>query len=143
MPWKKIVVWFFCLPLLACCLLPLACGDDDDDDDDDDGEETEEPEVVTAQDCADAMIRLFGEEGCANVSGEAQYTDEEIQGSCDQDFSVSEKSECHTAAFEEMVACMEGINCADASESYYAWTECRIDFDTAINICECPPDGIC
>jgi hypothetical protein len=145
MPWLKILTWVFCLSLTAGFFSVTACGgtEDEADDEDDESDDDTEPEEATSQDCFEAMLRLFGEDGCANPTEAPLYSDEEIQGSCDQDFEVAAQSECHNAAYASVVACMEQIDCVDANGSQLAWTNCRIDFGDAINICDCPPDGIC
>ncbi len=145
MPWLKFLTWVFCLSFIAGSFVLTACGgaEDDGEDEDDESDDDTEPEEATSQECVDAMTRLFGEDGCANPGEYPYYSDENIQGSCDQDFGVAAQSECHKAAYANFVACMEQIDCADAHDSYQVWTDCGIDFGDAINICDCPPDGIC
>lgn len=127
-----------CALLLLIFCLPAACGDDDDDDPQastDPADDDTDDEISTEERCVAAMERLFGAEGCAQPD---LYTSEDMIGVCGQDAGVVAGSECLEAAFEEVVRCMEVLDCADATESIYDWTDCRIEFDRAAKECPTP-----
>jgi len=105
----------------------IACGGQGDDDSGDDTAPMDPLQV-----CIDESKRITGTDGCSSYT----YPDQQIEDSCANAQSQAGSTECGTKAFEEMVTCLQNVDCSDKDMADQEWGECAGNFETDIGTCQ-------
>lgn len=107
--------------------LIFACGGDDDDAGDDDAAPAD-----PLQTCIDETMRLFGPDGCLYPGTNTQ---DDIEQACSQSQASAGDTECGTEAYQEMVDCLQAIDCSDQDMAGEDWISCASNFENDLVNC--------